>query len=66
MFLLPTIVMSTFLTIGLTILGVAIVLIGLFYLMYHTFHGDLPGLMKLIIGVFLIVAALFILVAFVL
>lgn len=47
--------------IGLTILAVAAVLSILFYLMYHTFHGDLPAFMKLVVAIFLIVAAGFIL-----
>ena len=59
--LLPILFGATLLTIGLTILGIVVVLAVLFYLMYHTFHGDLPKLMKLIITVFLIVAASFIL-----
>jgi len=53
-------------TIGLTILGIAAVLSILFYFMYHTYHGDLPGIMQLIITVFLLVAAGFIIFGFLL
>ena len=59
--LLPILFGGTLLTIGLTILGIVVVLAVLFYMMYHTYHGDLPALMKLIITVFLIIAAGFIL-----
>ena len=48
-------------TIGLTILGITAILAVLFYLMYHTFHGDLPRIMKIVVAIFLIVAAGFIL-----
>lgn len=64
--ILPILFGATLLTIGLTILAVVVVLAVLFYLMYHTFHGDLPALMKLILAVFLIVAALFLLFGFIL
>ena len=53
-------------TIGLTILGITAILAGLFYLMYHTFHGDLPGIMKLVVAIFLIAAAAFIIIGVIL
>lgn len=64
MFLLPSLVMSTFLTIGLTIVGVVLALIVIFYIMYHTFHGDLPAIMKLVIAIFLLIAAGFVVIHF--
>lgn len=58
--LLPLIGLSTFVTVGLTVLGIGVIMSVVFYLMYHTFHGDLPEMMKLIIGLFILVAGILI------
>jgi uncharacterized membrane protein len=50
--------MSPALVVGLTIILVSFILVGLFYLMYHTFHGNLPKMMKGIIAIFLLVGVL--------
>lgn len=54
------------LTIGITLLVVAVFLIVLFYAMYHTYHGDLPALMKLVVTVVILIAAFLVATHFVL
>lgn len=53
-------ILSSLITIGLTILAITVVLAVVFFLMYHTFHGDLPRIMKLVIGIMIIVGTLFV------
>jgi hypothetical protein len=55
MFLLPVLSLGAFLVMGLTIIGVGFILALLFYLMYHTFHGDLPKFMQKIVIAFFII-----------
>ncbi len=38
---------------GLTLLAVAVVLYFVFKAMYHTFHGDLPKFMAVVILIFI-------------
>lgn len=46
---------SALLATALTIIGVAIGLAVLFFFMYHTFHGDLPVIMKTVVAIILII-----------
>jgi hypothetical protein len=46
-----------FLLAGGVILGIAAILGVLFYFMYHTFHGDLPNFMIIVVSVFIGIAA---------
>lgn len=39
------------------ILGIAAILGILFYFMYHTFHGDLPKFMVIVVAIFAGIAA---------
>jgi hypothetical protein len=52
---------SALLASALTIIVFVAIMAVLFYFMYHTFHGDLPGIMKIIIGVGLIIGAVMLL-----
>lgn len=46
-----------FLLVAGVILGIAAILGVLFYFMYHTFHGDLPKFMIIVVSVFIGIAA---------
>jgi len=48
-------VMAPLLASALTILAITIGAAILFYIMYHTFHGDLPFIMKTVIVILLII-----------
>ena len=45
------------LAVALTILGITVILAVLFFVMYHTYHGDLPAMMKVVVSIGLIVGA---------
>ena len=45
--------------IAITLLVVTAILGVLFYFMYHTFHGKLPNIMKIVVAIFLLVATVF-------
>jgi len=52
------IAMSALLASALTVIVIVLGLAVLFYFMYHTFHGDLPGIMKLVIAIGLVVGVI--------
>jgi hypothetical protein len=54
------ILLSPVLVAGATIILVTLALVAIFYVMYHTFHGDLPKMMKGVIAAFLLIGALLI------
>ena len=55
--------MSALLASALTLLIIVGVLAVLFYFMYHTFHGDLPLIMKFVVGIGLLIGAVMLVVA---
>jgi hypothetical protein len=54
------VLLSPALVAGITVILITLALVGIFYVMYHTFHGDLPKMMKGIILVLLLIGALLI------
>lgn len=50
--------------IALTVLVITGLLAGFFYICYHTFHGDLPGLFKGVILVLGIIGLIILIVSF--
>lgn len=47
-----------FLLVAGVILAVAAILGVLFYFMYHTFHGDLPNFMIVVVAIFIGIAVI--------